>query len=73
MNGFLAIVLALLGVAMFSGSLWMQRDWLPQSRMPDFEGEPQAVSIENEFEVEKSADEKSGQDTSWATDHVILK
>lgn len=70
MNGFVAILLAFLGVAMFSGSLWMQRDWLPQSRVQE---ELQAVSIDNEPEAEKTKPEESSQGEAWAMDHVILK
>lgn len=70
MNGFVAILLAFLGVAMFSGSLWMQRDWLPQSRVQE---ELRAVSIDNEPEVEKTKPEEPVQGDAWATDHVLLK
>jgi len=74
MKAYLALVLAFLGIVMFSGSIWMQRIWLPQVRTSQPEPELQAVSIEKEHEAEEAeALAESTADGGWAVDHVILK
>ena len=72
MNAFLAIVLALLGIAMFSGSIWMQREWLLQTRATQPIQGMQAVSIGDGNEDGEAAVE-SDRDDSWATDHLLMK
>lgn len=72
MKAYLALVLAVLGIAMFSGSIWMQRIWLPQVRTSQPEPEFQAVSITPEPE-ETEVLAESGTEGKWAVDHVLMK
>ena len=72
MYGSLAIVLAVLGIAMFSGTIWMQREWLPRAREAQPGQGMQAVSIDDGYEGEENA-ARSGPDESWVVGHVLMK
>lgn len=72
MKAYIAWVLAILGIVMFSGSIWMQRIWLPQVKTSQPEPEVQAVSIEAE-QAESPALAGPEPEREWASDHVILK
>ena len=72
MKGYHALVLAFLGIAMFSGSIWMQRIWLPQVRTSQPEPAVQAVSIETEPEKDESL-AGSQAEAEWPMDHVLMK
>lgn len=72
MKGYLALVLAFLGIAMFSGSIWMQRIWLPQVRTSQPDPAVQAVSIETEQEKDESL-AGSQAEAGWPMDQVLMK
>jgi hypothetical protein len=72
MKAYLALVLAILGIVMFSVGIWMQRIWLPQVRTSQPEPAEQAVSIEPAPE-ETAALVGSEPEEEWAADPVLLK
>ena len=72
MKAYLALVLAVLGIVMFSGGIWMQRIWLPQVRTSQPEPEEQTVSIEPAQEGAEASTEADAKG-EWAVDHVTIK
>ncbi len=89
MKAAVAVVLAVLGVAMFSASLWLQRNGLPTAAHPEepgnrtLAGEPGPAPVENPAEQasvpgtelqEETGPEPAGKESgTWAVDHVLLK
>lgn len=88
MKAALAVILAVLGVAMFSASLWLQGSGLPETADGHEQGgalagelpralEPQGgetVALDPEL-PEKAVAEPvaAGAKADWAVDHVLLK
>ena len=81
-----AIIFAILGVAMFSGNVWMQRNWRPGTSgyrgdegVGAPAGEPDTASIESAAVLAPVAQEQTSEEPAvespedWAVEQVILK
>lgn len=76
MNSFLPIFLAVLGVAMFSVSIWVQRDWLPaveEGRLLERTTALETAREGGQPSEEEALSLESEPKDGWATNHVILK
>ena len=89
MKAAVAVVLAVLGVAMFSASLWLQRHGLPTAVHTEepgnrtLAGEPDPAAVENpaeqtavlgtELKEEIDSEPAEKESGTWAVDHVLLK
>lgn len=77
-----AVIFAILGMAMFSGNVWMQRNWRPgtsSDRGDDGVGEPDTAGTETAAVLAPVAQEETSEEPpaespeDWAVEQVILK